>query len=109
MSRNTASTSQLTAYGLRVFFSLLFLCLLPLALSQVANAQSAGNFAFDYPDRAALLADGWNFLARTAAGETRDTEQTSGLIVDYSQSNHPGTVRFPADQGTLWGRGKQYA
>ena len=59
---------------------------------------------FNYSSRTALLADGWwDFLARTSSGGTRNTEQTSGLVVDYNQSTHPGTIRVPADQGTLWG------
>lgn len=58
---------------------------------------------FVYANRAALLADGWDFLARLTGGGTRNTEQTTGLVVSYDQTVHPGTVRIPADQGTLWG------
>ena len=103
MSRKAASRNRLTAFALRVFLSLLFLSLLPLASIRIANAQTAGVFGFDYADRTALLADGWDFLARTSGGGTRNTEQTSGSVVDYNQTTHPGTIRIPAGLGTLWG------
>jgi regulation of enolase protein 1 (concanavalin A-like superfamily) len=57
---------------------------------------------FTCADRASLLAGGWDFLARTASGATRDTEQTSGAVPDYNQSAHPGVLRIPADTGDLW-------
>gem|GEM_PF-2863255 len=60
---------------------------------------------FTYASRNALFAGGWHFLARTAAGTVRNTEQTSGFVVSYDQAQHPGTIRIPADQGTLWGTG----
>ena len=56
-------------------------------------------YAFTYPDRASLLAVGWDFLARTAAGAVRDTEQTSGAVVAYNQA---GALVIPADVGDLW-------
>jgi hypothetical protein len=58
---------------------------------------------FNYSDRTALLTGGWDFLARTAGGATRNTERTSGLVVDYNQSSHPGKLRIPADLGDFWG------
>ena len=65
---------------------------------------SPSHIDLNYANRTALLADGWwDFLARTASGGTRDTEQTTGLVVSYDQSQHPGVLRIPADQGTLWG------
>jgi len=57
---------------------------------------------FNYGSRAALIAGGWNFLARTAGGLTRDTEQTSGLVVNYDQASHPGVIRIPVDQGDIY-------
>ncbi|WP_020157548.1 beta-xylosidase family glycoside hydrolase [Methylobacter marinus] len=57
---------------------------------------------FTYPDRTSLLADGWDFLARTASGGTRNTEQTSGAVVSYDQTAHPGVIRIPVDTGDVW-------
>ncbi len=59
-------------------------------------------FTFNYPDRAALLADGWDFLARTAAGGTRNTEEGGALAVSYDQAAHPGTIRIPLGVGEIW-------
>jgi hypothetical protein len=73
------------------------------ATTGVAVGGESGRFDFVYPDRAALVADGWDFEARTAGGGLRNTEQTSGLVVSYDQAAHPGVVRIPADHGTLWG------
>jgi hypothetical protein len=60
------------------------------------------HFDFTCADRASLLAAGWDFQARTAAGAARNTEQTSGAVVDYNQTTHPGTLRIPVDVGDLW-------
>ncbi len=57
---------------------------------------------FTYASRTALLAAGWDFLARTSLGATRDTEQTSGLVVSYDQTAHPGVLRIPIDAGDIW-------
>jgi hypothetical protein len=70
-----------------------------------AVGQTLTTIDFTYPDRAALLADGWDFLARTANGGVRNTEQTNGTVppdVSYNQAVHPGVVRIPADVGDLW-------
>lgn len=56
-------------------------------------------FNMRYADRASLLADGWDFLARTSAGTTRDTEQTSGATVIYDPDS---PLRIPADVGDMW-------
>jgi len=61
------------------------------------------HYDFTYPDRASLLAAGWDFLARTASGAVRNTEQTSGAVVSYDQVAHPGLLRIPVDTGDLWG------
>src|SRR4029077_363530 len=53
-------------------------------------AAAAGHFDFTYPDRTSLLADGWDYIAKTASGGTRNTEQTGSLAVNYSQTSHPG-------------------
>src|SRR5262245_3391309 len=63
----------------------------------------ASGAAMRYADRAALLADGWDFIAVTSSGDSRDTEQTTGRVVSYDQAAHPGTLRIPADAGDLWG------
>ena len=56
---------------------------------------------FSYSSREALLADGWSFMA-TKGGTNRNTETTSGLVVDYNQTAHPGTINIPCDLGDLW-------
>jgi hypothetical protein len=61
-----------------------------------------GRFDMTYANRAQCLAAGWDFLARTADGTTRNTEVTSGALVSYDQSLHPGVICIPADQGDLW-------
>ena len=59
----------------------------------------AERFVFDYPDRAALLADGWDFQARTAGGVARNTEQTPPqATVVYRAAG----MQIPADVGDLW-------
>ena len=68
-----------------------------------APPPSSPHIDLNYSSRAALLAAGWDFLARTSGGGTRNTEQTSGSVVDYNQTTHPGTIRIPAGLGTLWG------
>jgi glucose/arabinose dehydrogenase/regulation of enolase protein 1 (concanavalin A-like superfamily) len=67
------------------------------------NGSGTNHFDFTYPSRASLLAAGWDLLARTAAGATRNTEQTSGAVISYDQTAHPGTLRIPVDTGDLWG------
>jgi hypothetical protein len=57
---------------------------------------------FTYASRTAILSDGWDYVARTAGGGTRDTEQTGSLAVDYNQTTHPGTLRIPLGAGELW-------
>jgi BACON domain-containing protein len=71
--------------------------------AQITFADGQFSAVLNYPDRAALLADGWTFVARTAAGDGRDTEQTSGRVVSFDQALHPGVIRIPADAGDLWG------
>ena len=55
-------------------------------------------FTLDYPDRASLLAAGWDFVAQTSSGGLRDTEQTAGAVVGYGG----GAVHVPVDAGDLW-------
>jgi IPT/TIG domain-containing protein/Big-like domain-containing protein/BACON domain-containing protein/3-keto-disaccharide hydrolase/beta-xylosidase-like protein len=57
---------------------------------------------FTYSSRSQLLGAGWDFLARTSSGVNRDTEQTSGLTVNYDQTAHPGAIRIPVDQGDIF-------
>ncbi len=66
-------------------------------------AQGMGHYDFTYANRANLLAGGWDFLAQAASGAARDTEQTTGVMVSFDQSAHPGVLRIPADTGDLWG------
>jgi regulation of enolase protein 1 (concanavalin A-like superfamily) len=60
------------------------------------------HYDFNYPDRASLIAAGWNFLAVTPSGGTRNTEQITGAVVSYDQIAHPGVLRIPVDTGDLW-------
>jgi PKD repeat protein len=57
---------------------------------------------FSYPSRTALLADGWDFNAKTAAGAIRNTEQTGASAVDYDQTVHPGMLRVPILKGDIY-------
>ncbi|MGB7215766.1 MAG: hypothetical protein WBE98_12080 [Gammaproteobacteria bacterium] len=70
----------------------------PVTLTVYSDADEL--YVFDYANRAALLADGWDFVARTATGSARDTEQTSGAVVVYDPANR--VLRVPADVGDLW-------
>jgi len=36
-----------------------------------------------------FAADGWSYIATTAGGAPRDTEQTGALAPDYNQATHP--------------------
>jgi predicted esterase len=69
-------------------------------VSLTVDSSTGAHYDLTYTNRAALLADGWSFLARTAAGATRDTEQTNGAVVSYDVA--PGVLRVPADVGDLW-------
>src|SRR4029077_11344705 len=60
------------------------------------------HFDLTYASSTALKADGWDFLAKTATGGIRNTEQTGALAVDYNQTTHPGVVRVPIGSGELW-------
>jgi regulation of enolase protein 1 (concanavalin A-like superfamily) len=69
------------------------------------NASGTVHYNFTYANRTSLLAGGWDFLARTASGATRNTEITNpavGAVVSYDQVAHPGVLRIPADIGDLW-------
>jgi hypothetical protein len=57
---------------------------------------------FTYANRTELLSGGWDYIARTVGGGTRNTEQTGSLAVDYNQGSHPGTIRIPLGAGELW-------
>jgi regulation of enolase protein 1 (concanavalin A-like superfamily) len=66
------------------------------------NPSGTGHYDFNYPDRASLIAAGWDFLARTPSGAARNTEQTTGAVVSYDQVAHLGILRIPVDTGDLW-------
>jgi O-glycosyl hydrolase len=84
------------------------------AVLTVTNAATASSwvtqwvtneFAFAYDSRAALLADGWSFVATYPGGATRNTEITDpaqGALISYDQAEHPGVLRIPCDLGDLW-------
>lgn len=73
----------------------------PLSVMATLTVNPAGALSYDmsYPNRASLLADGWNFLAQTGSGATRNTEHTDLTAVVY---NSLGGLRVPADVGDLW-------
>jgi hypothetical protein len=79
-----------------------------LALLLAADAQASvvtNSFSFTYTNRAALLADGWDFLARSTNGAVRNTETTNGITppdVSYDQNTHPGVLRVPIYYGDLY-------
>ncbi len=68
----------------------------------VSNTAIGAAFRFTYANRTALLGAGWDFVARTAAGGTRNTEQAGSLAVNYDQGAHPGTIRIPLGVGEVW-------
>ncbi len=64
-------------------------------------------YLFTYTNRAALLADGWGFIASDQLNwpyfmVTRNTETTNGAVISYDQVAHPGVLRIPVDSGDLW-------
>lgn len=63
---------------------------------------ATNTLSFGYSDRNALLADGWDFIAKTSAGLPRNTEVTNGFGVSYDQVSHPGVIQIPAGPGDLW-------
>jgi hypothetical protein len=63
---------------------------------------TTNTFKFTYTNRSALQADGWSFFATTPGGAQRNTEVTSGAVVSYDQTSHPGVLRIPCDRGDLW-------
>ena len=68
------------------------------------QALTTNHINFSYTDRNGLLADGWSFMARQG-GTNRNTEITNaanGLMVDYDQNAHPGSIVVPCDRGDLW-------
>ena len=69
-----------------------------LSLPTFAQTQ---HYNFTYPDRTSFLAAGWDFLAISSAGVTRNTEQTTGAVVSYNVA--PGVLQIPVDSGDLWG------
>ena len=69
--------------------------------------RTTNSILFNYQNRAALLADGWSYLATNPNGSARNTEITNpalGAVVSYDQAAHPGVLRIPCDSGDLWGQ-----
>jgi len=74
-----------------------------LANAFTVNAVPASiHMDFIYPDRTSFVNAGWSFIATTAAGGSRNTEQTGSLAVSYDQAAHPGTLRVPLGSGENW-------
>ena len=68
------------------------------------HAPLVNRLNFSYASRAALLADGWSFVATTASGGSRNTEITSGQpSIDYNQTTHPGKLRIQLGSGEDYG------
>jgi glucose/arabinose dehydrogenase/PKD repeat protein len=67
-----------------------------------AGAGGVTRWEFTYGDRGALLGAGWDYVARTASGGSRNTEQGGGLGVSYDQAAHPGRIRIPLGAGEIW-------
>ena len=102
----SAATVTLSAQTNRVVNELATLTV----TNKATYSGSAGNvtntFLFTYPNRAAFVADGWNFIATNPDGTPRDTEVTDtnlGPLVSYDQTAHPGVLRIPCDVGDMWG------
>ena len=72
-----------------------------LSVLSVPSFAQTQHFNFTYPDRTSFLAAGWDFLAISSAGVTRNTEQTTGAVVSYNVA--PGVLQIPVDSGDLWG------
>ena len=66
------------------------------------SAPASIHIDFIYPDRTSFVNAGWSFIATTAAGGSRNTEQTGSLAVSYDQAAHPGTLRVPLGSGENW-------
>ena len=79
-----------------------FALLLTLFCSGLTQA-ATNTILFTYTNRAALLNDGWSYIATLPGGAQRNTEVTTGNVVSYDQTVHPGVLRIPCDQGDLWG------
>ena len=80
-----------------------------LAMPRPAAAATLTNtFLFTYTNRAALISDGWSFVATLPGGGARNSEVTNpppDEVLSYDQTNHPGMLRIPVDSGDLWGNG----
>jgi hypothetical protein len=71
---------------------------------QFATVIKTNHFTFSYPNRDALLTDDWSFMA-SRSGTNRNTEITNsaqGLLIDYNQAAHPGSINIPCDLGDMW-------
>ncbi len=70
------------------------------------GGQATNTILFTYANRAALVADGWSFIATNANGMARNTETTGGPgVIRYAQTNafFGKVMRVPCDQGDLYG------
>ncbi|MDA8172467.1 MAG: hypothetical protein M0Z48_11655 [Nitrospiraceae bacterium] len=80
----------------------IFACLLFWMTAAAYAGITTQHYDFAYPDRTGLISAGWNFNAVTPSGGLRNTEQTTGAVVSYDQTAHPGVLQIPADTGDLW-------
>ena len=79
-----------------------------LAAAAAASGQpvsyTTNTITFGYTNRAALLADGWSFIATESDGTTRNTEITNpaaGEVIVYDPPDNPRVLRIPVDIGNL--------
>src|SRR5262249_51809952 len=71
-------------------------------LPVTGNNAALTHLDFTYADKNALILAGRDYLAKTAEGVTRDTEQSGALAVDYNQTIHAGVIRVPVGSGEMW-------
>jgi hypothetical protein len=101
------NSSSSTGFSVMHFQLLLWAIVVWLVvLQQYTSRADTNTFSFDYPDRNALLADGWSFMAITngVARNTEITDTNIGPMIAYAQTNTAlGIVtRIPCDTGATF-------
>ena len=72
-----------------------------------AGTFTTNTYTFSYANRTAIIAAGWDFIAKTALGASRNTESTNGATppdISYDQTAHPGSILIPVIRGDIWDR-----
>ena len=68
---------------------------------------TTNTYNFSYSNRTDIIANGWDFIAKTALGASRNTESTVGASppdISYDQIAHPGSILIPVIRGDIWDR-----